>query len=104
MTRREPWKLPSAPLFVGMDRWRAADAHRKACAHIGLTGYWLRDARHSYGVRLAQAGMPMAQIAECLGHANAQLVSTVYTLHAPAVSDMLAWEANAQRRDAVNAG
>jgi integrase len=91
-------KLPNARLFTGIDRWRANDRHREACQVCGIADYWMRDARHSYAVRLAQAGMPMAQIAECLGNSVA-MVTGIYTVHAPAVSDMLGWERLAQARD-----
>lgn len=93
-------KMPGARLFAGLDRWRASDHHHAACQALGIDGYTQRDARHTCAVRLAQAGMPMLQIAEQLGHSNAQLVTTVYAVHAPPMTDRLMWERVAQERDA----
>lgn len=92
-------KLPNAKLFPTVTRWTASDYHRLACKALGITDYWMRDARHSCAVRMAQAGTPMGQIADQLGHANAQLVTTTYAIYAPNVEDRLRWEREAAKRD-----
>ena len=71
---------PNDRLFPGIDRWSTSDAHREACARLGIGDYQIRDQRHSYAVRAARAGTPAELSSKQLGHANAVLVLEVYGL------------------------
>lgn len=91
--------LPNAPLFPGVDRWRASEAHRAACLSLGIVDYQLRDQRHSYAVRAARAGTPAELIARQLGHASAVLVLKVYGRFMPSQQDRDKWERIAAMQD-----
>lgn len=91
-------KLGRARLVEGMDRWRLRDAHATACRALGITGYWLRDARHSWAVRFARAGGTPAQGAEQLGHTDGGvLFLRVYGAYVPTLAERQAVETRASR-------
>jgi integrase len=88
------------------DRWTAADAHRRAVAELvaagetWIDGYWLRDHRHSWAVRMARVGTPFRIIAEGLGHANEVLVARIYARYQPTAEERQKWERLAAVSDA----
>lgn len=71
--RRRAGAYPEGPLFPGMDNWRfikvwnrGRDLLNKA-EDKDFTPYLLR---HTFGSRLAQAGVPMSVIQKLMGHKN----------------------------------
>jgi integrase len=90
-----------ALLFPGISRYAASDVHREACKALGgaFTGYRIHDARHTYAVRLARAGAPMAVAAKQLGHSSTAMVAKVYAVFAPNVDEVRKWERLAAVRD-----
>lgn len=53
--------------------------HWKAAAEAeGHAGYWIRDTRHSYGVRAILAGYPLWEVSKWLGHANEAITAAIY--------------------------
>lgn len=94
--------LPDAPLFPGVDRWAAGKVHRVVCKALGLEGYWLRDARHTWAVRWARVNGSPAQAAEQLGHADGGvLFLSVYGRFRPTLGERVETEARAAARDRV---
>jgi integrase len=96
---------PSAPLFPGLTRWSASDAHRDACKALGsdFADYRMHDARHSYAVRAIRAGAPLEHVARQLGHADTQMVVKVYGRYKPNESERHEWERIAALQDAERA-
>ena len=98
--------MPHARLFDAIPhRWAAADHHaetreRLVTAHPWVDGYWLRDHRHTWGVRLAKAGAPLQVIADGLGNTLA-MVAKVYTKYQPTDGERQHWERIAAEQDAV---
>ena len=92
----EPWALPyiraqlaarqkanDGPLlFPGIDRKPPAQHHDRVCAKLGIADYWLKDARHSVGVRMRLAGRTFEEIAAQLGTSVYHVV-TVYAKYKP---------------------
>ena len=74
--------IGAAPLFHGVTRSIAAHQHELACKAVGVTGYTLKDSRHSVAVRMMQRGYTVAEIAEQLGN-SPELVARVYSAHQP---------------------
>ena len=67
-------------------RWGAAHQMRPmqaACKAAGLEHVGFHDLRRSYGARLARKGVPMAVIAEALGHADERITRKHYAHLAP---------------------
>jgi integrase len=58
-------------------------AFREACARADLTGVTPHTLRHTAATWMAQAGVPMSQIAGYLGHSSTQMVEQVYIHHSP---------------------
>jgi len=74
------------PLFSIPRRVVQREHHRaRKLAGIDLD-YAVKDHRHTFGVSVARAGMPLAQIAQQLGHTDVK-VTMVYTRFSPAYSD-----------------
>lgn len=84
----EPWALPilrrhcrgllpDAPLFA-VTRAAVNKEHQRAREAAKLTGYQLRDARHSYAVRAILRGAPLWQVSKWLGHSNLGITARVY--------------------------
>ena len=71
--------MPDAPLFPGLRRTVVNYAHRDAREAAKLTGYQLRDARHSYAVRAILRGEPLWKVSKWMGHANEKTTATIYT-------------------------
>ena len=96
---------PSAPLFAGIDRWRASDVHRAACKELGdgFEDYRLHDARHTYAVRAIKAGASLEHVAEQLGHVDTTMVVKVYGRYKPSAEERRAWEKVAAAQDAERA-
>jgi len=95
---------PNAPLFPGLDRWIARDAHVDACQSLGFLDYRQHDQRHSWAVRQARVGTPAELIARQLGHANAVMVLKIYGRFMPSQQDRDKWEQLAtiqDQRDAI---
>jgi integrase len=85
----EPWALPiltrhvrgmmdAAPLFPTLHRSTINLEHRRATTAAKLTGYQLRDARHSYAVRAILRGEQIWKVSKWLGHANIGITASVY--------------------------
>jgi integrase len=67
-------------------RWGAAHQMRPmqaACRAAGLEPVGFHDLRRTYGARLARKGVPMAVIAEALGHADERITRKHYAHLAP---------------------
>ena len=67
-------------------RWGAAHQMRPmqaACKAAGLEPVGFHDLRRTYGARLARKGVPMAVIAEALGHADERITCKHYAHLAP---------------------
>jgi integrase len=96
---------PSAPLFPGLTRWSASDAHRDACKALGahFADYRMHGARHSYAVRAIRAGAPLEHVARQLGHADTQMVVKVYGRYKPTEAERREWERIAELHDAERA-
>jgi len=90
---------PDAPLFTGIDRWTAGDAHRAACEALAIEDYRQKDQRHSYAVRAMRAGTPAEIIARQMGHVDAIMVLKVYGRFAPSQSERDRWERIAAAQD-----
>ena len=74
------------PLFSIPRRVVQREHHRaRKLAGIDLD-YSVKDHRHTFGVSVARAGMPLAQIAQQLGHTDVK-VTMIYTRFSPAYSD-----------------
>lgn len=70
----------SGPLFPTLSKYLVNMQHLDARKAAGLTGYQLRDARHSVAIRwLVADQVPVWDVAERLGHADASMVLKVYT-------------------------
>lgn len=87
--RLEPWaapilrdwikgKLPDAPLVTGVSTDMLTRHWQVAAAAERQQGYWLRDTRHSYGVRAFLAGYPLWEISKWLGHASVAMTAEIY--------------------------
>lgn len=97
-------KLPDALIFDTIpNRWEAQQHHSAACSALGITGYTMRDARHSWAVRMARAGVPIEQISKQLGHKDAVMALRVYAVYAPTQAERAHWEEVATARDAAHA-
>ncbi len=90
----EPWSAKylarelgiNAPLFPGLTRSGAFHHHQRCCEAVGVTGYNLKDSRHSVAVRMAKAGYTVFEIAEQLGTSPA-LVASTYARFIPTMAD-----------------
>ena len=74
-----------AKVFPGLTRSGAYHHHARCCEAVGVTGYTLKDSRHSVAVRMAKAGYTVFEIAEQLGN-SPDLVARVYARHIPKMS------------------
>jgi integrase len=74
----------SDPVFLGEfgDYWAAARAFRRATKKAGLIDVTIHDLRHTFGVHLAQAGVPLPRIQKLMGHAS-PVMTMRYMAHAP---------------------
>ena len=67
-------------------RWRPSEQARylaAACERAAIEPATFHDLRRTYGARLARAGVPMAVIAEALGHADERITRHHYAHLAP---------------------
>ena len=67
-------------------RWGASEQARyldAACTAGKVERATFHDLRRTYGARLARAGVPMAVIAEALGHADERMTRKHYAHLAP---------------------
>jgi integrase len=97
-TWARPWikrlvarKLPDAPLFPKMDRWRAARKHAEAAKAAELRPLRVHDARHHWAVRMLRAGTPVELVSRQLGHVNGVLALKVYGTFIPSREDRQRW-------------
>jgi integrase len=91
--------LPDAKLFP-MDRWMCEKRHKAALKALGIENLTMRDARHTWAVRWAQAGGSAATGAAQLGHSDGGvLFLRVYGRHYPPLVDRMRTEAAATLRD-----
>lgn len=91
-------KLPDAPLFPKMDRWRANRKHREAAEAAKLKPLKLHAARNHWAVRMLKAGTPVELVARQLGHANAVMVLKAYGRFVPNRAERQQWEQKAEKR------
>ena len=82
-TRAAAGKLATAPLFTHPSgrQWAASEQARyvrAACEAGKVEPCTFHDLRRTYGARLARAGVPMAVIAEALGHADERMTRKHY--------------------------
>lgn len=92
----EPWarpylreivrELPYAKPFAHITRSVAHKQHALACEAVKVSGYTLKDARHSVAVRMAEQGYTAWEIAEQLGN-SPELVAKVYAAHIVKMSE-----------------
>ena len=54
-----------------------------AIANAKLTGVTIHTPRHTAAVYMAEAGVPMDEISQYLGHSNVQITSSVYARFSP---------------------
>lgn len=93
--------FPNTSLFESIDRHSAGKAHRAACRSLGIDGYWMRDARHTWAVRWARVNGSPAQAAEQLGHKDGGvLFLSTYGRFRPTTAERQATETRAAERDA----
>lgn len=93
-------KLPETLLFDSIpNRWAAQEQHDLACKARNVEDYTMRDARHSWAVRMARAGAPIEQISKQLGHKDAVMALKVYGVYAPTHEEREHWEQIATARD-----
>jgi integrase len=93
--RVEPWAwahmwakgLLGGPLFPGITYDMAYDAHKAALKALGLSGYTLHDARHSFAVNALRRGVRPEVVAYQLGHRDASMVHRVYGRYIPKGED-----------------
>jgi integrase len=98
-------KTPDAHVFGTIaDRWAAQDQHTAACKALGITDYTMRDARHTWAVRMARAGTPIEQISKQLGHKDAAMALKVYGVYTPTQRERDHWEQIATAKDHAEAG
>lgn len=90
---------PGARVFPGLNRWTASDVHRAVCKRIGIENYQLRDARHTYAVRMIRNGAPAGLVATQLGHVDATMVTRVYGRFHPSHNEMAKWHSRAAESD-----
>jgi integrase len=97
-------KLPDALLFdtiTNIDQARRR--HQDACEALKIEDYTMRDARHTYAVRMVKAGTPTIQVAKQLGHKDQSMVQEVYGLYEPSQREREHWEQVATARDQTHA-
>lgn len=87
----------ATPLFPNLDRWRALDAHKVACAAVKVEDYRLHDARHTYAVTAIKHGASLEHVAKQLGHGSTQMVTSTYGRYVPTHEERRAWERNFER-------
>jgi integrase len=90
---------PGARVFPGMNRWTASDVHRKVCQELGISNYQLRDARHTYAVRMIRTGMPAEMVARQLGHVDPTMVTKNYGRFHPSHNEVASWHKRAADQD-----
>lgn len=93
-------KMPDALLFSDIPhRWAAQEQHDAACKAREIEDYTMRDARHTWAVRMAQAGVPIEQISKQLGHKDAVMALKVYGVYVPSQRERDHWEQIATAKD-----
>jgi integrase len=96
ITRLVADKLPDAPLFPKMDRWRANKKHAAVAKELELRVLRVHDARHHWAVRQLRAGVPIELVSRQLGHANAVMALRIYGRFIPTTADRHAWDAKVE--------
>ena len=74
--------------------------HRERLRVLGLPHHRLHAARHFYAIRAVRAGTPYELVARQLGHADVQMVATIYGRYAPRSDERDRWEKIAAAQDA----
>jgi integrase len=82
-----PRAMPGRPLFPGITYDMVYDAHKAALEALGLSGYTMHDARHSYAVNALRRGLSPQVVAHQLGHRDASMVLRVYGRFIPQAED-----------------
>lgn len=87
--RIEPWAVPllreaiagrgaEEYLVTGCTADTLSRHWKLVATAAGHADYWLRDTRHSYGVRAILAGYPLWEVSKWLGHANEAITAGIY--------------------------
>lgn len=76
---------PTGPVFPWpLNRYQAAARRLQiVCEEAGLHGVTIHTLRHTFGVHLAQANVPIPRIQKLMGHATPAM-SLRYAAHSPA--------------------
>ena len=74
-----PWVVEWAGERVGCIR----RGFLTACKSAGLDGVTIHDLRHTAAVHMVEAGVPMAQVSQYLGHSNIAITERVYARFSP---------------------
>ena len=92
--------LPGARVFPGINRWAVSKAHGAAAKSVGIDGYQVRDARHTYAVRAVRAGAPLEIVARQLGHRDTAMVARTYARYRPSSDEIKRFHELAAAQDA----
>jgi integrase len=92
-------KLPSAPLFPGLDNDRVHKTHDATCKLLGaeFAAYRFHDARRTFGIAALKNGATHEAVAYVLGHKDARLVFTTYAKFAPNLDALRACDPSGKR-------
>jgi integrase len=93
--------LPDAPLFPGISRYLASDAHRTTVKALELyrPGITVHAARHHYATRMLRAGTPVGTVAEQLG-IDPSVCLKVYGPFVRNSEEVRGWDQKAARKEA----
>lgn len=69
--------------FAGQQVGTVLKAFKRTADKAGLGGITPHVLRHSAAVRMAEAGIPMSEISQFLGHTNTKITETVYARYSP---------------------
>src|SRR6476620_275587 len=71
-------------MFLRILHWNAVHGCKEvfsaACREAGITNFTFHDLRHTFGTRLADAGVDVVKIKELIGHAS--IMTTMRYIHA----------------------
>jgi integrase len=75
-----------------LDRSRLLKRFKLACEGAGLGGVRFHDLRHTFGMRMATAGVPMRTLQEWMGHRDFK-TTLMYADYAPSAHEGAMFEA-----------
>lgn len=89
-------KLPDAPLFTSIDRWKLTKTHKAVLEAKKVRHVKLHAARNHWAVRALRGGWSEEAVARQLGHANAAMVHRVYGRYRQSSDDLARLERQAE--------